>query len=47
MATLLNTIAVTATAAYLTLHPTAGIVTGMVHGFTVAMAWGAVITLPS
>lgn len=44
-AALLNTIAATATAAYLTLHPTAGIVTGTVHGFTVAMAWGAAITL--
>jgi Na+/melibiose symporter-like transporter len=44
-AALLNTIAATATASYLTLRPTAGIATGTVHGFTVAMAWGAVITL--
>ncbi len=44
-AALLNTIAVAATASYLTLHPTAGVVTGTVHGFTVAMAWGAAITL--
>ena len=42
---LLNTIAVAATASYLTLHPTAGVVTGTVHGFTVAMVWGAAITL--
>jgi len=44
-AALLNTIAATATASYLTLHPGAGIVTGTVHGFTVAMIWGAAITL--
>jgi EmrB/QacA subfamily drug resistance transporter len=44
-AALLNTIAATATASYLTLHPTAGIVTGTVHGFTLAMIWGAAITL--
>jgi EmrB/QacA subfamily drug resistance transporter len=44
-AALLNTIAVAATASYLTLHPTAGVVTGTVYGFTVAMAWGAAITL--
>jgi hypothetical protein len=44
-AALLNTIAAAATASYLTLHPTAGIVTGTVHGFTVAMVWGAAITL--
>lgn len=44
-AALLNTIAVTAAASYLTLHPTASVVTGTVHGFTVAMVWGAAITL--
>jgi EmrB/QacA subfamily drug resistance transporter len=44
-AALLNTIAVAATASYLTLHPAASMVTGTVHGFTVAMTWGAVITL--
>jgi EmrB/QacA subfamily drug resistance transporter len=44
-AALLNTLAVAATASYLTLHPTAGVVTGTVHGFTVAMVWGAAITL--
>lgn len=44
-AALLNTIAVTATASYLALHPTAGAVAGTVHGFTVAMVWGAVITV--
>lgn len=44
-AALLNTIAVTAAASYLTLHPTASTVTGTVHGFTVAMVWGAAITI--
>ena len=43
-AALLNTIAVTAAASYLTLHPTAGVVTGTVHGFAAAMIWGAAIT---
>ena len=44
-AALLNTVAATAAVSYLTLHPTAGIVTGTVHGFTVAMVWGAALTL--
>ena len=44
-AALLNTVAATATASYLALHRTAGTVTGTVHGFTVAMIWGAAITL--
>lgn len=44
-AALLNTIAATATASYLTLHPTASLVTGTVHGFTIAMVWGGAITL--
>jgi predicted MFS family arabinose efflux permease len=44
-AALLNTIAATATASYLALPTTAGVLTGTVHGFTVTMVWGAVITL--
>ena len=44
-AALLNTIAVTATASYLAAHVGASIVTATVHGFTVAMIWGAAITL--
>jgi EmrB/QacA subfamily drug resistance transporter len=40
---LLNTIAASATAAYLVSHATASSVTATVHGFTVAMAWGAAI----
>lgn len=44
-AAFLNTIAVTAAASYLTLHPAAGTLTGTVHGFTVAMIWGTLITL--
>jgi hypothetical protein len=43
-AALLNTIAVAATASYLTAHLTAGVVTATVHGFTAAMLWGAIIT---
>ncbi|HYB18978.1 MAG TPA: MFS transporter [Streptosporangiaceae bacterium] len=44
-AALLNTIAATATAAYLAGHPAAGTAAGIVHGFAVAMAWGAAILL--
>jgi predicted MFS family arabinose efflux permease len=42
-AALLNTIAIAATASYLGTHPAASPATGTVHGFTVAMIWGAVI----
>ncbi len=44
-AALLNTIAATATAVYLTAHATAGVATATVHGYTVAAAWGAGILL--
>jgi EmrB/QacA subfamily drug resistance transporter len=44
-AALLNTIAVAATASYLAAHFTAGVITATVHGFTVAMLWGAIITV--
>jgi hypothetical protein len=44
-AALLNTIAATATASYLAAHVGASIVTATVHGFAVAMIWGAAITL--
>jgi EmrB/QacA subfamily drug resistance transporter len=44
-AALLNTIAAAAAASYLTAHPSATTATGTVHGFTIAMAWGAAITL--
>ncbi len=44
-AALLNTIAATATASYLAAHAGASRVTATVHGFTVAMIWGAAITL--
>jgi len=44
-AALLNTIAVAATASYLATHVTAGVITGTVHGFTVAMVWGVIITV--
>ena len=40
-AALLNTIAATATSGYLAAHAAAGPVTAVVHGFAVAMAWGA------
>ena len=43
-AALLNTIAVTATASYLAAHVGASIVGATVHGYTVAMAWGAGLT---
>ncbi len=43
-AALLNTVAVAATASYLAAHRTVGVITATVHGFTVAMAWGAIIT---
>lgn len=44
-AALLNTVAVSATASYRALHPTANVVIVTVHGFTAAMVWGTVITL--
>jgi EmrB/QacA subfamily drug resistance transporter len=44
-AALLNTIAATATAGYLAVHPAASTATSTVHGFAVAMAWGAAILL--
>jgi EmrB/QacA subfamily drug resistance transporter len=44
-AALLNTIAATATASYLTIHHTASSATAIVHGFTVAMIWGTAILL--
>jgi EmrB/QacA subfamily drug resistance transporter len=40
-AALLNTIAAAATTAYLAAHPAAGAAAATVHGFAVAMAWGA------
>jgi EmrB/QacA subfamily drug resistance transporter len=40
-AALLNTIAAAATSGYLAAHTGAGPVTAIVHGFAVAMAWGA------
>ena len=42
-AALFNTIAASAAAGYLKAHPSAGIVAGTVHGFDVAMAWGAIV----
>jgi len=44
-AALLNTIAATAAASYLSASPSAGELAATVHGFTVAMVWGAVILL--
>jgi predicted MFS family arabinose efflux permease len=44
-AALLNTIAATATAAYLASHVGTTAVTATVHGYTTAMAWGAGILL--
>jgi MFS family permease len=44
-AALLNTIAATATAAYLSAHTGAAAVTATVHGYATAMAWGAGILL--
>jgi MFS family permease len=44
-AALLNTIAATATASYLAAHTSASAAEGTVHGFAVAMAWGAAILL--
>ncbi len=44
-AALLNTIAATATAAYLAAHVGATAVTATVHGYAIAMAWGAGILL--
>jgi hypothetical protein len=43
-AALLNTIAATAAASYLTAHPTSGTPAAAVYGLTIAMIWGAVIT---
>jgi EmrB/QacA subfamily drug resistance transporter len=40
-AALLNTIAAAAASSYLAAHASASITTGIVHGFAVAMAWGA------
>jgi EmrB/QacA subfamily drug resistance transporter len=40
-AALLNTIAAGAATGYLTVHATASAATATVHGFTIAMAWGA------
>ncbi len=42
---LLNTVAASATAAYLAVHSAASAATAAVHGYTVAMAWGAIITI--
>ncbi len=44
-AALLNTIAATATVAYLGAHATASSASANVHGYTVAMGWGAAILL--
>ena len=44
-AALLNTIAATATAVYVTSHATAGVAAATVHGYTVAATWGAAILL--
>jgi len=44
-AALLNTIAATTAAGYLAAHPAAGVAAGTVHGFAVAMIWGAAILL--
>ena len=47
-AALLNTIAAAATSGYLAAHAAAGPVTAVVHGFAVAMAWGAgLLILPA
>jgi EmrB/QacA subfamily drug resistance transporter len=43
-AALLNTIAAAAAASYLAAHPAASAAAGTVHGFTIAMIWGALIT---
>jgi EmrB/QacA subfamily drug resistance transporter len=42
-AALFNTIAATVVAGYLKAHPGVGLVAGTVHGFDVAMAWGALV----
>jgi EmrB/QacA subfamily drug resistance transporter len=44
-AALLNTIAAAAATGYLAGHAAGGLATATVHGFTVAMIWGALITL--
>jgi len=43
-AALLNTIAVAVATSYLATHPSLGVITSTVHGFAVAMVWGALIT---
>jgi EmrB/QacA subfamily drug resistance transporter len=43
-AALFNTIAAGAAASYLAAHPGASAAAGPVHGFTIAMIWGALIT---
>jgi EmrB/QacA subfamily drug resistance transporter len=44
-AALLNTVAASTAIAYLAAHPAAGLTTATVHGFAVAMIWGALILL--
>jgi MFS family permease len=44
-AALFNTIAATVTAGYLAAHPTTTVVTATVHGFDVAMVWGALVLI--
>jgi EmrB/QacA subfamily drug resistance transporter len=44
-AALFNTIAATVTAGYLAAHPTVSVVTATVHGFNVAMIWGALVLI--
>lgn len=44
-AALLNTIAAMASAGHLAAHVGASLVSASVHGFTVAMIWGAAVTL--
>ena len=42
-AALLSTVAATATGVFLASHATASLGTATVHGYTVAMVWGAII----
>jgi predicted MFS family arabinose efflux permease len=44
-AALFNSIAATVTAGYLAAHPAMSAVAGTVHGFNVAMAWGALVLI--
>jgi EmrB/QacA subfamily drug resistance transporter len=44
-AALFNTVAATVTASYLTAHPATSVVAATVHGFNVAMVWGALVLL--